>query len=98
MTASNKSVRVCEKGHQYFKSSDCPTCPVCEQERKPDNGFLSLLAAPARRALENNGITTLQQLANYSEVEILKFHGLGPSSLPKLRTALNTIGLSFKSQ
>ncbi|MEW9052333.1 MAG: RNA polymerase alpha subunit C-terminal domain-containing protein [Neobacillus sp.] len=98
MTASNKSVRVCEKGHQNFKSSDCPTCPVCEQERKPDNGFLSLLAAPARRALENNGITTLQQLANYSEVEILKFHGLGPSSLPKLRTALNTIGLSFKSQ
>jgi predicted RecB family nuclease len=98
MTASNKSARVCEKGHQYFKSSDCPTCPVCEQERKPEHGFLSLLAAPARRALENNGITTLQQLANYSEVEILKFHGLGPSSLPKLRTALNTNGLSFKSQ
>ncbi|MED3908591.1 RNA polymerase alpha subunit C-terminal domain-containing protein [Peribacillus simplex] len=96
MTTPKKSLRTCDKGHKYYKSSDCPTCPVCEQERKPDTGFLSLLSAPARRALENNGVTSLQQLSTYSEKEILKFHGMGPASLPKFRDALETGGLSFK--
>ncbi|WP_404452923.1 RNA polymerase alpha subunit C-terminal domain-containing protein [Virgibacillus necropolis] len=96
MTTSKKNVRTCNKGHKYYKSSDCPTCPICEQERKPNDGFLSLLGAPARRALENNGISTLQQLSNFSESEILQFHGMGPSSIPKLRASLQTKGLSFK--
>ena len=96
MTTSHKNLRTCSKGHSYYKSSDCPTCPTCEQERKPESGFLSLLSAPARRALENNGITSLQQLAAYSEKEILQFHGMGPASLPKLREALQTDGLTFK--
>ncbi|MEO2076589.1 MAG: RNA polymerase alpha subunit C-terminal domain-containing protein [Bacillus sp. (in: firmicutes)] len=97
MTTSNKNVRTCNKGHKYYKSSDCPTCPICEQERRPEDGFLSLLSAPARRALENNGVTSLQELSSYSEKEILKFHGMGPASLPKLRVALKEKGLSFKN-
>jgi DNA-directed RNA polymerase alpha subunit len=96
MTSSNNNSRTCEKGHSYFKSSDCPTCPTCEQERKPINGFLSLLSAPARRALENNGVTSLEELSTYSEKDILKFHGMGPASLPKLRSALKESQLSFK--
>lgn len=96
MTISKKSLRTCDEGHKYYKSSDCPICPICEQERKPANGFLSLLSAPARRALENNGITSLQQLSNFSEDEILQFHGMGPGSLPKLRNALQKNGLSFR--
>jgi DNA-directed RNA polymerase alpha subunit len=96
MTTSKKNLRTCEKGHEYYKSTDCPTCPTCEQERKPETGFLSMLSAPARRALENNGITSLQQLSSYSEKDILKFHGMGPASLPKLRAALDAEGLSFK--
>ncbi len=90
------SLRTCPKGHKYFKTSDCPTCPVCEEQRKPKNGFLSLLAAPARRALENKGITTLQQLSKFSEAELLELHGLGPGSIPKLQRALNEAKLSFK--
>ncbi|NHC38433.1 hypothetical protein G6549_00525 [Bacillus sp. MM2020_1] len=97
MTTSGKKLRTCNNGHTYYKSSDCPTCPTCEQIRKPAHGFLSLLSAPARRALENNGVTTLQQLSNYSEKEILQFHGMGPGSLPKLRKALEEDGLSFRS-
>ncbi|MDM5357039.1 RNA polymerase alpha subunit C-terminal domain-containing protein [Peribacillus sp. ACCC06369] len=97
MTISKKTLRTCDEGHKYYKSSDCPTCPVCEQERNPEDGFLSLLSAPARRALEHNGVTSLQQLTKYSEKEILKFHGMGPASLPKLRAALETNGLSFKN-
>ncbi len=95
MAKSEKTLKVCDNGHKYYKSSDCPTCPICEQERKPVDGFLSNLSAPARRALENNGITTLEQLSNYSEAEILTFHGMGPASLPKLRAALEEEGLDF---
>ncbi|MEH7413690.1 RNA polymerase alpha subunit C-terminal domain-containing protein [Neobacillus drentensis] len=96
MTTSNKNLRTCNNGHKYFKSSECPICPICEHERKPENGFLALLSAPARRALENNGLTSLQKLSSYSEKEILKFHGMGPASIPKLRSALKENGLSFK--
>jgi len=97
MATSNKELRTCSLGHKYYKSSDCPTCPTCEQDSKPDSGFLSLLSAPARRALEHNGISTLQTLSKYSEKEILQFHGMGPASLPKLRMALEEIGLTFKN-
>ena len=62
--------RTCVNGHTYFKSSDCPTCPVCENECKPMNGFLSKLSAPARRALENKHITSLQKLSEFKETEI----------------------------
>ncbi|MFD9628883.1 RNA polymerase alpha subunit C-terminal domain-containing protein [Peribacillus muralis] len=96
MTTS-KQQRTCSKGHRYYKSSDCPTCPICEQERKPESGFLSQLSAPARRALEHNGVTSIQQLSTFTEKEILKFHGMGPASLPKLRAALQDNGLTFKS-
>ncbi len=96
--AIKKGAKTCPKGHRYFKSSDCPTCPVCEEEGKTKDGFLSLLAAPARRALENQGIKTLQQLTEFSEEEMLALHGMGPGSIPKLREALKASGLSFKKK
>ena len=96
MATSIKQRRTCPKGHKYYKSSDCPTCPICEEERKPKDSFLSLLAAPARRALESKEISTLLHLSQFSETEILELHGMGPASIPKLRKALQTNGLSFK--
>ncbi|QWG62550.1 RNA polymerase alpha subunit C-terminal domain-containing protein [Bacillus mycoides] len=90
------TLRTCDQGHEYYKNSDCPTCPTCEKERKPKEGFLSLLSAPARRALEHHGITTEAELSKNSEKEILKLHGIGAASLPKLRAALEDKGLSFK--
>ncbi|MCM4164642.1 MULTISPECIES: RNA polymerase alpha subunit C-terminal domain-containing protein [unclassified Arenibacter] len=92
---SNTTKRTCTKGHDYYKSSDCPTCPVCEEERKPKDGFLSLLPAPARRALESKNITSLNELSKFSEDDILNLHGIGPSSIPRLRKALEEKGLSF---
>ncbi len=94
---TKKNLKICENGHKYYKSSDCPVCPICEAERKPNDNFLSLLAAPARRALENNGITTLEHLTNYTEKEVLSFHGMGKSSIPKLQKLLAGKQLSFKS-
>ncbi|MGN6398168.1 MAG: RNA polymerase alpha subunit C-terminal domain-containing protein [Mucilaginibacter sp.] len=96
MTSPAKTLRTCSNGHKYYKSTGCPTCPICEQAQKPESGFLSLLGAPARRALENQGITALQKLSEFTEKEILSLHGMGPSTMPKLREALATEGLSFK--
>ncbi|PRT05398.1 hypothetical protein C6352_25620 [Bacillus thuringiensis] len=93
---TEKTLRTCEKGHEYYKSSDCPTCPTCEKEKKPKTGFLSLLSSPARNALQYHGIHTIEELSKYSEKEILKLHGMGPASMPKLRKALEERGLSFK--
>lgn len=95
---SSKNIRICSKGHKYHKSSECPVCPGCEKERKPKAVYLSVLSAPARRALENQGITTLKKLSGYSENEILKLHGMGPASIPKLREALRKINLTFKNR
>jgi DNA-directed RNA polymerase alpha subunit len=69
---------------------------MCEAARKPKDGFLSSLAAPARRALENKGINSLKELSMFSEAEILKFHGMGKSSIPKLKAALALAGLKLK--
>ncbi len=63
--------------------------------KESPGGFLAELSGPARRALEREGITTPKQLARYSEAEILALHGVGPSSLPKLRAALTAAGLTF---
>ena len=92
-----KPLRTCEKGHKFYKSSDCPACPVCEEKRKPSGEFLATLAAPARRALENNGITNLHQLSTFTEAEILKLHGMGKSTIIRLRSVLAENNLSFKS-
>ncbi|SMD43973.1 hypothetical protein SAMN00777080_2587 [Aquiflexum balticum DSM 16537] len=93
---TKKILKTCKKGHKFYKSSDCPTCPVCEEERKPKDNFLSLLVAPARRALENNGITTVEQLSEYTEKQVLSFHGIGKSSIPILQKILSNNNLTFK--
>ena len=96
MTIESKNYRTCKNGHHYHKTSDCPTCPVCDKESKPKSGLLSKLPAPARRALENKGIKTVTDLANYSKPEILALHGIGPGSIPKLTAELEKNGLTFK--
>ena len=98
MKVTKPNKRTCKNGHTYYKSSDCPTCPICEQQLKPASGFLSNLSAPARRALENAGITKIEQLAKKTEKEILKLHGMGPGSIPKLRAALEEKGLKFMKE
>jgi predicted RecB family nuclease len=92
-----KKFKTCKQGHQFYKSSDCPTCPICEAERKPKDSFLSTLAAPARRALENKGITSLVELSKYSEKDILSLHGMGRSTIPKLKHLLSESGITFNA-
>ena len=95
LKTSSKNLRICSKGHEYYKSTDCPTCPICEKERKPGVGFFSLISAPARWALERENINSLLTLSKYTEQELLKLHGIGPASIPTLKNALKEKGLTF---
>ena len=57
---------------------------------------MTILPAPARRALENAAITSLVKLSTYTENEIMKLHGIGNTAIEKLRSALLQEGLHFK--
>lgn len=96
MATQKRQLKICDKGHKYYKSSDCPVCPTCEKEKKKPDNFLGELSSPARSALEHQGITTLEKLAQYSEKEVLSLHGMGPASMPTLKEALTSKNLKFK--
>lgn len=96
MKAVKSNVKTCKNGHSFTKTTDCPTCPVCEKERKPKTGFMQVLSAPAIRALEQANIKTLKQLSKKTEKELLSLHGFGPSSIKKLIPLLKEAGLSLK--
>lgn len=53
------------------------------------------LAAPAKRALAHKGIETLEQLAEFGELEASKLHGLGPVAIAQLEEAMEESGISF---
>lgn len=91
------TLRTCPKGHKYYKSTDCPTCPICESKLKTNNELLDALSSPANRAFEREGINSLKKLTMYSEKDILKLHGVGPSSLPILNNLLQSKNLNFKT-
>lgn len=57
---------------------------------------LPKLAAPAVRALQSAGITSLKQLTKVSAEELMQLHGMGKNALATLREALHAQGLSFR--
>jgi predicted RecB family nuclease len=97
MARAKATRRICPNGHAFTKTSDCPTCPMCEKQRAKSPFFIAGLSAPARRALEAASITTLKALARHTERDILALHGIGPSALPKLHAALKETGLKFRT-
>ena len=91
-------IKTCANGHTYTKTSDCPTCPICEAAKKPTTGLFSILSSPARRALESIKVSTVKQLSTYTESEIKALHGMGPSAIKTLKQALKEQGFTFKKQ
>lgn len=87
----NNKYSFCNKNHKYL--NDLPMCPICNPGFYKEFG---LLGKPAQRALHNAGILTLKQLSTKSKKEVLEWHGMGKSSIPKLEDALSAKGLSFK--
>jgi hypothetical protein len=59
--------------------------------------LLVKLAAPARRALLNADIKTLEGLAKRSESEILGLHGIGKNAKTVIKASLAEHGLSLKA-
>lgn len=53
------------------------------------------LANPVRNALTAAGILRLEQVATYTEKQLLRLHGVGPKGIEQLRVALTERGLSF---
>jgi hypothetical protein len=61
-----------------------------------ETGFPKLSAA-ARRALSGAGYAHLDQLAQVSESDLSKLHGMGPTAIATLRAPLDERGLSFRN-
>ncbi len=93
------ATRVCNHGHRFEKTSDCPVCPICSaHEMKNAYGdAIPPIGAPAFRALDSIGISKLADLTKYTEKELLALHGFGPRALSILQDALDKKGLSFST-
>lgn len=55
------------------------------------------LAEPAHRALTQAGYSSLEDVAEATEADLLALHGMGPTALARLRRALEATGRSFAS-
>ena len=53
------------------------------------------LAAPARRALVDAGLTKVTQLSKWRRTAIADLHGMGPNALKKIEIAMSKRGLKF---
>lgn len=60
-----------------------------------DDGDLPNIGKPATRGLGVHGITTLAQVAEHTEAELLAIHGVGPKAIRILREAMGSRGLRF---
>jgi DNA-directed RNA polymerase alpha subunit len=59
-------------------------------------GDFPKISRPALRALANAGYNQLEQLAQVSESELGKLHGMGPKALGLLKQSLAEKGLAFR--
>lgn len=57
--------------------------------------LLQKLSKPAQRALQNEGIITLEQLSGYSEKEISELHGIGKNAIVTIRLVLTEYGMAL---
>ncbi len=56
------------------------------------------LSRPARDAFAVVGITSLEDVARWTEADLLALHGVGPKTIRQLRPALAEKGLSFADE
>lgn len=56
-----------------------------------------VIAMPARRTLEREKIDSLEKLSNYSEEEVMQFHGFGKNTMMKLKNYMKEQQVSFKN-
>lgn len=57
---------------------------------------LPITSEPATRAVNEIGIKYLEDLAKYTEKELLKLHGVGPKAIRIWKEHLKAKGLDFR--
>jgi DNA-directed RNA polymerase alpha subunit len=57
--------------------------------------LLQQLSKPAQRAIQNAGITSIEQLSTYSEKEVSELHGVGKNTVTIIKQILNENGLAL---
>ena len=60
------------------------------------SGNLPNIGKPAISALAQIGVRKVEQLAGYTEQEILALHGVGPKAIRVLRPVMAEMGVSFR--
>lgn len=63
---------------------------------RPVGDLPNEIGKTAARVLSLQGITTLQQVAEYSSKELLALHGIGPKGIRILGEALASRGLKYR--
>lgn len=70
--------------------------------KQPDDGLpvddLPKLSRPARSALAEVGLMSLEQVSQWSAKDVLALHGMGPKGVRELREALQVRGMSFAGE
>ena len=62
---------------------------------KVDSAFPNGVGSPALRALASVGVRRLDQIARFSEAELLALHGMGPKAVGIIKAALRAQGKSL---
>jgi hypothetical protein len=60
------------------------------------NAAFCKLAKPVQRALINNRIYSLADLAKWRLEDLTELHGIGPAAVPLLKSTLRSNRLAFK--
>ena len=61
-----------------------------------DDALPSSIGKPASRALAAEGVERIDDVARYSEQELLAIHGVGPKAVGILKAVLQARGLSLR--
>ena len=63
----------------------------------PEKTDLPKLSAPAMRALNSIGVSSLAALTRVTERQLLGLHGFGPNGLKAIKASLSDRGLALRS-
>ena len=71
--------------------------PPTERTHPNHAAFPSGIGGPALRALQNAGVRSMDDLARWTEADLLALHGMGPKGVRVLGEALRASGRGFRT-
>lgn len=77
---------------------DSGRTPHRRPPREPGTPLARGIGAPATRALREQGLTTVEQVATRGRDELAALHGVGPVALQRLEEQLQAAGLAWSTQ